>query len=95
MLFGLIRDPSPISDPLHILTVCGPMMYVNDAPFAEYVPSMEMWRGSEESRLWWPSFHLITSDFLPAEGYTSESAAPERGVLDLTTRGGLLPPRSA
>jgi hypothetical protein len=84
LLFGLIRDPSPISDPLQMLTVCGPMMYLNDEPFAEYVPATEMWRGTHESRLWWPSFHLITAGFLPPEGY-----APD----DLTTRVGLLPQR--
>lgn len=95
LLFGLIRDPSPISDPLHILTVCGPMMYLNDAPFAEYVPAAEMWRGTEESRLWWPSFHLVASDFVPAEGYARESASDEHSALDFTARGGLLPPRSA
>jgi hypothetical protein len=84
LLFGLIRDPSPISDPLQILTVCGPMMFVNDEPFAEYVPGMEMWRGAHDSRLWWPSFHLITADFLPQEGYATD---------DLTTRVGSPLPR--
>jgi hypothetical protein len=95
LLFGLIRDPSPISDPLHVLTVCGPIMYLNDVPFAEYVPTVEMWRGTKESRLWWPSFHLITADFMPADCYATETTtSDDRGAADFTARAGSLPPRS-
>jgi hypothetical protein len=84
ILFGLIRDPSPISDPLQVLTVCGPMMYLNDVPFAEYVPTTEVWRGMHESRLIWPSFHLIGADCV---------APDEPAAIDLTTRSGLPPQR--
>lgn len=67
LLFGLIRDPSPISEPLQLLNICGPMMYLNEAPFAEYVPAMQMWRGTVDSRLWWPTFHIVTADFVGAD----------------------------
>jgi len=83
LLFGLIRDPSPISEPLQLLNICGPMMYLNEAPFAEYVPALEMWRGAVDSRLWWPSFHLVSADFVLAED----------GALDLTKRVELPPQR--
>lgn len=94
ILFGLIRDPSPISDPLHVLTVCGPMMYLHDVPFAEYVPTMEMWRGTQDAPLWWPSFHLISADFVQADE-TSGSVSEEPSILDLTARAGSRPPRAA
>jgi hypothetical protein len=89
MLFGLMRDPSPISEPLHILTLSGPMMYLNDAPFAEYVPAMQMWRGTEESRLWWPSLHLISADFVTH----GDDATDVASAADLTTHGELRPRR--
>jgi hypothetical protein len=91
LLFGLIRDPSPVSEPLRILTLCGPMMYLIDEPFAEYVPAMEMWRGVQGSRLWWPSLHLVTADFVPQ----TESAADAVEQIDLTKHGESPPPRPA
>jgi len=93
LLFGLIRDPSPISEPLQLLTLCGPMMYLHEVPFAEYVPAMEMWRGTAESRLWWPSFHLISADFVSNDGYTTETGAEAQDSVELTVRSGLLPRR--
>jgi hypothetical protein len=81
LLFGLIRDPSPVSEPLQVLTLCGPMMYLNDAPFAEYVPAMQMWRETAESRLWWRSFHLVSADYVPL---AAEEAAD---TIDITARG--------
>jgi hypothetical protein len=64
-------------------------MYLNDAPFAEYVATMQMWRGTTKSRLWWPTFHLVSADYVsnPAE----EAAAAD--VIGLTARGESPPPR--
>jgi hypothetical protein len=81
LLFGLIRDPSPISEPVQILTLSGPIMYLNDAPFAEYMPAMQMWRGTSESRLWWPSLHLTSADFVDSR----DDATGAQRTLDLTT----------
>ena len=77
LLFGLIRDPSPVSDPLQVLTLCGPMMYLSDAPFAEYVPATQMWHGTAESRLWWPTFHLVSADHV---SFAAEAVADTIGV---------------
>jgi hypothetical protein len=57
------------------------MMYLNDAPFAEYVPAMQMWRETAESRLWWRSFHLVSADYVPL---AAEEAAD---TIDITARG--------
>jgi hypothetical protein len=87
LLFGLIRDPSPVSEPLQVLTLCGPMMYLSDEPFAEYVPATQMWRGTADSRLWWPGFHLVSADYV---SYAAEAAAEAIGI---TTRVESLPRR--
>jgi hypothetical protein len=91
LLFGLIRDPSPISEPLRALSLCGPMMFLNDTPFAEYIPAMQMWRGTSESRLWWPTFHLISANFVSFPQAVAENA----GALEVTAPGESPPLRSA
>lgn len=45
LVFGTVREPSPVSDPITLLTLSGTTLFANGVAVADYDERADMWQG--------------------------------------------------
>jgi hypothetical protein len=64
LLFGIPRDPSPVSEPIGLFSITGTTLRANGIAFAQYIEEEDRWHCLSRA-MSWGSMRIVSDAFVP------------------------------